>query len=262
MRTIRLLYKKIFKLASLAGQILLESNAEEYRVEDTTLRIMQTSGLDQPSSFSNATGLFLSLTDSEYSEYNFSDVVRINHRANNIQKIVQVNEISRRYVSKEIDVDEAYKLLKEIKNQQNNKLVPYTNILLIICFVILFGGNSNDILVSILIGGLIILLAYTRQFIYYTNFSFTMLATAVGTIFILFLDGKFPNELHHHILLSAMIMPFYPATSMTNSMRDLLKGNNLAGVIKGLDALMTIISIALGFGIGIILSRPLILYLL
>ena len=253
----KIFYKKVFKLARLAGQILLESNAEEYRVEDTTVRILQTTGLDSPSTYSNATGLFISLTDSELTEIDLSDIVRINERHNDIQRIVQVNEISRDYVSGKISVDQAYLELKHIQKDDYGPLFSFSLFALIILFVVLLGGNLMDILLAGLIGLLIMILEHSRKYVYLTKFASHILMVSLGTFFIHLVDFIYPATFHPVILLGALIMPFYPVTSSTNAMRDILKGNNLAGIIKGLDAVMVLISLTIGYTLGLILSQML-----
>ncbi|MCR8968904.1 threonine/serine exporter family protein [Facklamia sp. 7083-14-GEN3] len=251
----RIFYKKVFKLARLAGKILLESNAEEYRVEDTTLRILQTTGLDSPSSYSNTTGLFLSLTDTKLAEFSFSEIVRINKRQNNIQHIVKVNDISRAYVSGEISVDQAYEALNNIQTDEYGFIIKYINLILIVLFVILFGGTPLDMLVAFLIGCLILTLDYWRKTTFLTDFLFNILSIALGSLTVKLIDASFPSTIHPVIILGAMIMPNYPVTSATNAMRDILKGNNLAGIIKGIDAVMVIISLTIGYTLSILLSQ-------
>ncbi|MGF3066248.1 threonine/serine ThrE exporter family protein [Facklamia sp. P12945] len=257
----RIFYKKVFKLARLAGKILLESNAEEHRVEDTTLRILQTTGLDSPSSYSNTTGLFLSLTDTDLAEYSFSGIVRINQRQNNIQHIAKVNDISRSYVSGAISVDQAYEAMKNIKDDKYGFLIKYINLILMVLFVILFGGTNIDMLVAFLIACLILALEYWRKTTFLTDFFFNILSIALGSLAVKWIDASFPSTIHPGIILGAMIMPNYPVTSTTNAMRDILKGNNLAGIIKGIDAIMVIISLTIGYTLGILLSQILLPFL-
>lgn len=248
-------YKSIFNLASLAGQILLESGAEEYRVEDTTLRILQTSGLDRASSFSNTTGLFLSLSDTDYTDYAYSNVIRINERDNDIQKINAVNDISRQYTSGEINVKEAYEAMKDVREIEYSLMVNYTNILLIMSFVVLFNGFALDILISLIMGIILYFIALTRKFIYYTDFSFNVVAAMVITALVFIINQAYPHEIHPHILIAAFIIPFYPNTLMTNASRDLLKGNNIAGLIKATDAFIIFFSLTLGIGLGVLVAN-------
>lgn len=248
-------YKSIFNLASIAGQTLLESGAEEYRVEDTTLRILQTSGFDRASSFSNTTGLFLSLSDSVETDYTFSNVIRINQRDNDIQKINAVNDISRQYTSGEMDVKEAYQAMNDIREIQYSNMVNFTNIILIMSFVVLFDGFALDVLIALVLGIILYFISLTRKVVYYTDFSYNVVAATVITALVFMLDYAFPHELHPHILIAAFIIPFYPNTLMTNATRDLLKGNNIAGLIKATDAFMIFFSLTMGIGIGIIIAN-------
>ena len=49
-------YKKIAEVAVLAGRIMLESQAESYRIEDTVERILKTSQCQTTEVFANTTG--------------------------------------------------------------------------------------------------------------------------------------------------------------------------------------------------------------
>lgn len=71
-------------------------------------------------------------------------ILRTNY---NIEKVCDVNQISRQLVSGEIDLEQAYQALSELKM----KHVPYTNLQLTIAatlsapfFSIMFGGNFYD----------------------------------------------------------------------------------------------------------------------
>ena len=52
---------EILQVATFAGQIILESGGETYRVEDTILRICKTFGAEQAESFVTPTGIMTSI---------------------------------------------------------------------------------------------------------------------------------------------------------------------------------------------------------
>ena len=47
-------------------------------------------------------------------------------------------------------------------------------------------------------------------------------------------------------------MPLVPGVAITNSIRDIINGDNLSGIIRGIEAALT--SIAIAMGILLILS--------
>ena len=49
------------------------------------------------------------------------------------------------------------------------------------------------------------------------------------------------------------VMLLIPGIAMTNSIRDMLLGDTMSGILRLCEALLMAISIALGFGISIIL---------
>ena len=56
-------YQALIEMAVLAGEIMLVSGAEVYRIEDTVSRILKQSGLEGIEVFALATGIFATLSD-------------------------------------------------------------------------------------------------------------------------------------------------------------------------------------------------------
>ena len=56
--------KEILQLANLAGRILIQSEAEGYRVERTVRQILSKSQLEYADAFSSASGLFINIESS------------------------------------------------------------------------------------------------------------------------------------------------------------------------------------------------------
>mgnify|MGYP002754963606 CR=1 FL=1 len=105
-------YKKIAEVAVLAGRIMLESQAESYRIEDTVERILKTSQCQTTEVFANTTGLFVTLDDPSIEPITI--VRRIKHRGTHLRKIHHVNNISRQLTKGEISLEEARVRLEKV----------------------------------------------------------------------------------------------------------------------------------------------------
>ncbi|MDO5360488.1 MAG: threonine/serine exporter family protein, partial [Jeotgalicoccus sp.] len=83
--------RKVFYVCLNSGKILLESGAETYRIEDTMIRMAGNYGIGNVQVFVTTTVIILSMND-----YALSQTIRIDERANNLQKVVNINDLSRR----------------------------------------------------------------------------------------------------------------------------------------------------------------------
>ena len=70
----------------LAGQIMMESGAETYRVEDTMLRMARSQNLDAQS-YVTPTGIILSLVEQQKTK-----IISISSRITDLHKIAKVNK--------------------------------------------------------------------------------------------------------------------------------------------------------------------------
>ena len=62
----------------------------------------------------------------------------------------------------------------------------------------------------------------------------------------------FFDVIDRDIVIVAGIMPLVPGVAITNSIRDIINGDNLSGMTRGLEAALT--SIAIAMGVLLILS--------
>src|SRR5690554_4095156 len=84
---------ELLKLASFAGQLILENGGETYRAEDTMVRMLENK-VDDVETFVTPTGIFVSV---EHSGNIYTKVSRITRRGTDLNKIALVNDLSRRF---------------------------------------------------------------------------------------------------------------------------------------------------------------------
>ena len=154
-------YKKIAEVAVLAGRIMLESQAESYRIEDTVERILKTSQCQTTEVFANTTGLFVTLDDPSIEPITI--VRRIKHRGTHLRKIHHVNNISRQLTKGEISLEEARVRLEKVDVSEYTLFhFDLAVFFLVVSFAVLLGGSIWDIAVSGL-AALLVIFGYWLQ---------------------------------------------------------------------------------------------------
>lgn len=243
--------KKLLILATLAGQIMLKSGAETYRVEDTITRICKSkNNIKFAEAFVIPTGIFISM---EYEDNLMSYIKRIKSISIDLNKIDMVNEFSRRFVSENLNINESFSDLKEINKSIGYKKVTKNLFGAFACgfFTLLFKGSLGDALGSFLSS--FVALSILSKFLKYklTFFLNNIIGSIIMSILsIIFLKINLGQSLD--IMIIGSIMCLVPGVSITNAVRDTMSGDYLSGLSIGMEAVFSALSIALG--VGIILS--------
>lgn len=234
----------ILKTSTLAGKILLESCAEIYRVEDTITRICEYYEMKNVNAFVTPSGIFVSV---DYEEKTYSRVVRVKGNDLSLDKIHQVNDLSRRIVYEKLSVQNVYEELKRIE------CTPiYSNIqkyfacgIIGSCFTLLFGGNIYDAFIAFFIGFLVHVFQIALGKSEISSMMKTMFLSALLTFLSLVaVHSGFAS--HQDAMITGNIMQLLPGLSMTNAIRDSMSGDLLSGITRVCDVAFTAIALALG----------------
>ena len=119
--------KKLLNFSIKFSYSLLYNGAEVYRVEDSINRICKSfQNVKAVNTFALSNMVIISFV---YNGTNYTSMRRLNDSGKNLEKIALLNELSRNIVSGKVDVDEAFKELKNIKNKSSYS--NFTTILLI-----------------------------------------------------------------------------------------------------------------------------------
>lgn len=246
-------YRTLMDIAILAGKIMLESNAETYRVEDTMNHILKTSKFETTEALAIATGLIATLDDPSIDDP-ITIVKRIDSRDTNLNNIASVNTISRQLTNEEITIPEAYAALQDIKGVQYKRLYKDVAVAaLAASFALLLGGGLFEILVAGINGGLLALALKGEKRLNMGSFVRNVLSSAVISVGAGLMQTFLFPTLNINIVITSTIMPLVPGTAITNAIRDTLQGDYMSGGAKALEAFVTALSIALGVAIGLVL---------
>lgn len=233
----------------LAGRIMMESGAETYRVEDTMLRMAKSQNMADAQSYVTPTGIIFSLGKTQPTR-----ITSISTRITDLQRVVLVNDISRKLTSGKITLEQAFNELKNI--EKTNYFLPISIQVLAAsltssCFLLIFNGNYNDILATFFAGGLgLYIVTVIHNITRVKFFSEFLAAVTVGLMATFSIHLGIGNEVDKIIISS--VMPLVPGLTITNAVRDLMAGHFTAGMAKGAEAFLT--AFAIGSGIALVVA--------
>ncbi|KAA0546091.1 threonine/serine exporter family protein [Bacillus sp. BGMRC 2118] len=239
----------VIETCLLAGKIMLQSGAETYRVEDTMIRIAASYGIDQAHSYVTPTGILFSIDGVEPTK-----LVRIVERSTDLQKVTQVNGISRTISTGVLSPNEAIQQLKEIEREPHAYPVWIQIIAAAVssgCFMLMFKGDWTDFIPACIAGGAgFACLLYFNHLLKVKFFAEFSASLVIGLVSFLFITLDVGKELDKIIIGS--VMPLVPGLLITNAIRDLMAGHLVSGISKGAEAFLT--AFAIGSGIATVLS--------
>lgn len=237
---------KILKIASYAGKLVLENGGETYRAEDVVTRISDTHNATADC-FATLSGIIVSVTKGDIT---LSNVIRIKSRTVNLEKVHQINDLARD--TEKYSCDEFMEKLKAV-----DKIPRYSMLLNFIfhcttaaSFALIFGGNTQDFIGTLPIGGAIYLLSYS-----FSKYE-------LNGIFVNTLGGALSAFMAHYLHMIHMIdntdkavigslMLLVPGLALTNGIRDIIAGDYMTGMARGAEALLVATSLAVGTGVAI-----------
>ena len=117
-------------------------------------------------------------------------------------------------------------------------------------FLFMFGGTASDFWIACLAGGAAFLtFSFVQKYIQIKFFSEFVASAVVISIAAIF--TKIGIAKNQDIITIASVMPLVPGILITNAIRDLLAGELLAGMSRGVEAALT--AFAIGAGVAIVL---------
>ena len=237
---------EILQVATFAGQIILESGGETYRVEDTILRICKTFGAEQAESFVTPTGIMTSIF---HKGEIYSLTKRVVSRTVDLNKIDKVNDLSRNILSRNLTVDQfKEELIKINEGERYSSMVT----LFFSAFgagscAILFGGTIKDMFSAFIIGLLIRLITLKGNELRINFFFINVISGALTAILAVILQKLgLASGIHQTIIGSIM-----PGLAITNAIRDTIAGDLVSGLTRAAEAFFIAISVAVGTGAGL-----------
>jgi uncharacterized membrane protein YjjP (DUF1212 family) len=237
--------REIMSIAMLAGEILLRNGAETYRVEETIEHIGRACGATRVEAFVIPTGIIVTI---QTEQEELSRCSRIKERTINLSRITKVNELSRRLREQRITPEQARILLERIAQERtgfNLGTLIGSSGLVGASYAIMQEASVMETIPAFLAAMLVRYIAHVVSRLHMVRFLFEFFGAASAALIGIAAQALMP-EINRDIVIVGALMPLVPGMAITNSIRDIIAGDLLAGVSRALEAMLTATAIAMG----------------
>ena len=228
------------------GQLLLDCGAEISRVEDTISRMAAAYGCTHADVFVITS--IISITIEFSSEDVLTETRRIfSSSGTDFYRLEKLNSISRSCCTSPLPIEELKRALEKVSHGRKPLFtVLIGSALAAGGFAVFFGGGILDGITASVFGLLICLLQ--------RRLGRTQLSTVGTNLLLSFLTGLCVGAICRIIPLFNMdkiligdIMLLIPGLAMTNSIRNMLGGNTISGLVRLIESLIWAGALAGGF---------------
>lgn len=233
------------------GEILLTSGAEILRVEDTLSRLCTAYGFSRINVFCITSSIILTVqcADGRIA----TQTRRINTRDTNLQKIFLANSLSRQLCKAPVPVEDFLQRLEQIRQAKSNSLpllcVSYAVISAV--FSVFFGGSFSDAIAAAISGVLVFFLQLLIGKLRMNDILESLLISAFTAFAVVFLVrigiGQTPEK-----ITIGNIMLLIPGIAFTTSLRDMINGDTISGLIGISESVIKAIAISIGFAMVLV----------
>lgn len=242
---------EVLRLALDIAEHILENGGEISRVENTIERIGYALGAAHVEAFAVTTLITASvrMKDGAYSQ----QMRRVKNTSVNLYRVEELNRISRELCSGVIDMDAAHSLVDAVAHSHQTKRW----LIIIGCgataagFVLYFGGNWKDALISSVIGVLMMLIPCDPSGAFNAVTQTAVRSFLAGVAAILSVRAGFGCDAGS--IMIGTIMLLIPGMAVGTSIGDMLGKNIISGTMRLAQALIQAVVIALGYSAAILL---------
>ena len=249
--------EELLSVVRIISQIMLESGAEAYRIEGTCDYICRSFGITEVDSIATPTGIYITI--SPPNKENRTVISRIKNRVIDLSKLNDVNSISRQLTKKEISLDDAYERLNALKNTENIHKRPFYIFyegIAAAFFTLLFRGGAIEFILSFISGMIVQFVTskikkYDSHQFFIGFFGAAIISSVAISVTHILKMGDYNK------IIVGGIMPLLPGLSMTNAIRETMRGDLISGLARGAEAILIATSLAAGAGVVISIAYSL-----
>ncbi len=227
------------------GERLLLSGAEISRVEDSIGRLCTAYGA-HAEVFALTNAIYLTVTKDKKSQ---TTLRRINHYQTDLNYLDKLNDTCRKICVGSPPISEARKWMEEIESKRyNTGIQSVVYAFVAASFSLFFGGGVRDAAISAAIGVVLYFLdqCFAKRQLN-RIFSVFVVSVLCGLIAAGAIRIGWGRKLSS--ILIGDIMLLVPGLAITNSVRVMIKGDILSGILRLLESILLAIFMTIGFAI-------------
>lgn len=233
------------------GELLLTHGAEVNRVEDTISRLCGAYGFVRSDVFTITSSIVASAMTPDGTT--ITQTRRIKDRDTDLGKVELVNGLSRKICKNPVSVDAIQEEIRAIRDRRSIsegvKLGMY--MLISSSLSVFFGGSWLDGLAAALSGMVLYGMLRQSAAMKLNGIIQTMMCSAVTALAVSLLV-KIGIGTHPDKIMIGNIMLVIPGIQLTNSLRDMINGDMISGLLNMSEALLKAVSVAMGFAVTLL----------
>jgi len=235
------------------GELLLTSGAEVMRVEDTISRLCSVYGFAKYDVFTITSSIVITVRTP--GGRTLTQTRRIRSRDTDLGRVERVNALSRRLCANPVPLEQLQNSISQLRQAQ-----PYPRgvlrmmyIMISAAFSLFFGGTAADALAGG-ITGLVLFEALRRLSPLKLNGTLQCIIasflTGITAVVLYNLGlGQHPDK-----IIIGNIMLLIPGIAFTTSLRDIINGDTLSGLLGLCEAILRALAVAIGFAAVLLLT--------
>lgn len=236
-------------LVARAGEILVKSGAEIFRVETTMAHMARSLQVESLETYVIANGIFVN--SGGETEPLHAHIKSVQTGDTDLGKIEAVNELSREMEARPFSLPEVKKRLDQIEAMGE---YPAPVLLLAYgmgagCFCYALGGGLEESVASFVIGFVLGIFFYLMK---RWKKKAKALKTILGSMLVTLLSMRFftwgiGDSIN--LIIIGGLMPMIPGVSFVNAVRDFVESDYVSGLIRLMDVLLTTVCMAIGVSV-------------
>lgn len=228
------------------GEQMLVCGAEVHRVEDSIERMCYALGAKRIDVFIITSSMVVTVHDANGDA--FTQTRRVLNTGTDIEKLHQLNELSRKICSKTLSVEEIRARFDAVMQTKSYpfwaECVAYAAIAG--AFTLFFGGNWIESIVSLVVGAIVRFVVLLADKSVMNKIFAKFLCCFVATT-LAFIAARLGIIQTVDMIVIGNIMTLIPGIGLTNALRDLFTGDSISGLLRSIEAVLIALAISAGY---------------
>ena len=228
------------------GEVMLKAGAEVNRVEDTIRRIGHAYGFERVEIFTINNMISLTVISADGRVY--TQTRRVSVANVDLEKVARANALSRYICKTPIPLEKLSERINDIAENTKHygKSMRYiASVIAASSFTVFFGGSFTEAVISAFVSIVLVTVLLFTEKLKIRPMIAILLGSFVMTLAVELITGFVPPAQKDSIIMGN-IMLLIPGLSLTTSIRDVITGDTVAGLMGICDALLKAFAIAVG----------------
>lgn len=239
-------HSEILSAAMDVGENMLKSGAEVYRVEDCIRRICFAYGAESVDVFSITSSIMLTIRFPN--DVKVTQTRRVESYSTDLERVHRLNRLSRMMCAEKIDYRTFQHELDGIlaQNRYGYAVETAAFALIAAAFTVFFGGSWQDAVISGFIGAILKATVYFSSAVNFNRVLSNLIASFVMSV-LAFVSVRIGIAKSAEMIVIGNIMLLIPGVLLTNSIRDMISGDTMTGILRFAEAIIMALAIAGGY---------------